>query len=110
MNKLVLSLDMDWAPVEVVEYTLSMLEEYDITATLFMTNKLSIDFNQHELAIHPNFTSLDLERHIAERMNDFPEAIGTRSHSLFFTERLREVYRGSRLNTKAMSWLIYNQG
>lgn len=92
-NEIMLSLDIDWAPDEVIEYSLSILESYGITATLFMTHLIDIDTRDHEIAIHPNFTTLELDKHIADRMQDYPDSQGVRSHSFFFTERLRPVYK-----------------
>ncbi|MEW6470015.1 MAG: hypothetical protein AB1458_13890 [Bacteroidota bacterium] len=91
-NVISISMDMDWAPDEVVRYSLDILDRYGIRATLFMTNKLGIDVSPHEQGIHPNFTSIDFEKHIAERLDDFPGTVGSRSHSFFFTERFRPLY------------------
>ena len=45
MNKeiVVISIDTDWAPVEVVEYSLNLLEKYNISATYFLTNQINLD-------------------------------------------------------------------
>ena len=91
-NIIAISMDIDWAPDEVIEDSLELLALYDVRATLFMTHRTNVDVSQHEVGIHPNFTSLDLEKHIQERLNNFPNSKGTRSHSFFFTERLRELY------------------
>ena len=85
-------MDMDWAPDEVVRYSLDILDAYGIKATLFMTNKLGVSVEPHEKGIHPNFTSIDFEKHISERLDDFPQTKGARSHSLFFSERFRPLY------------------
>lgn len=87
------SLDIDWAPDEVIDYSLSLLDTYGVTSTLFMTHLTEAGKGRHEIAIHPNFTSLELEQHIEERMRDYPGSEGVRSHSFFFTERLRPIYR-----------------
>ena len=91
-RQIAITLDMDWVPDEVIEDSLELLAKHSIRATLFMTNSTTLDLDGHELAIHPNFSTTDIERHIEERLNDFPEAKGTRSHSLFFTEHLRALY------------------
>ncbi len=105
-----ISIDMDWAPNEVIDYTLKLLSDYGVSATLFMTNKTNCDLKGQEIAIHPNFTSLDYEKHIIERLNDFPEAKGTRSHSLFFSEHLRLIYTKYKLEyqSNAMMYLQPN--
>lgn len=91
-NTIAISMDIDWAPDPVIEDSLRLLASYDVQATLFMTHQTSVDISKHELGIHPNFTSLDLEKHLQERLNDFPHSKGVRSHSFFFTERLRPLY------------------
>jgi hypothetical protein len=89
-----ISMDMDWAPDAVIADSLELLSDFHIRATLFMTNRTTVVENSgHELGIHPHFTSLDLEKHLRERLDDFPQARGTRSHTLFDTYRLQPIYK-----------------
>jgi hypothetical protein len=103
-------MDMDWAPEEVIDYSLALLDEYGISATLFMTNKVELHTRAHELAIHPNFVSVDFEKHLAERLEDFPDAKGTRSHSLFYTERLRPLYMKFGLEYQSNAMMYRHHG
>lgn len=91
MNDISITVDTDWAPDLILEYTLNLLSISGINATFFCTNATDCDFGDHEQAIHPNFTSMDLDGHIARMMEIFPDAKGLRSHSLFFSERMRPV-------------------
>ena len=91
-NSFVITIDTDWVTDRVLDDTLQLLADHGVDATLFMTNKTGVDTGNHEIALHPNYTSMDLERHFCERLNEFPEAKGVRSHSLFFSERLRAIY------------------
>lgn len=91
MNVFCLTIDTDWVPDEVLQFTIDLLNKEGINATFFCTNKTDCDFGNHEVALHPNFTSFDLEKHLSELLSLFPEAKGLRSHSLFFTERLRPL-------------------
>lgn len=91
-NNFIISIDTDWVSDTILEDTLQLLDDYQVEATLFMTNKTNVDIKGHEIALHPNYTSVDFEKHFCERLNEFPEAKGVRSHSLFFTERLRAIY------------------
>lgn len=91
-NAFSITMDMDWAPDEVVDYAISTVADYDIKMTLFMTNKISVDVSDHEICIHPHFTSLNFAKHFLESLRDFPGAKGMRSHSLFFSERFRPLY------------------
>ena len=92
-DSIVITMDTDWVPDEVLEYSIEILSSYHIKVTLFMTHRTKIDLSAHEIAIHPHFASLDLEDYIKKSLNNFPEAKGSRSHSLFFTERLRPLYK-----------------
>lgn len=91
-REIVISIDPDWAPRTVVEDTLELLNRYEVRATFFMTNHLDLDLSSHEIAIHPHFETFDYESHLRARLNEFPEAIGTRSHALFDTYRLQPIY------------------
>ncbi|MFC1809605.1 hypothetical protein ACFL3D_05765 [Candidatus Omnitrophota bacterium] len=91
-NSIIITLDMDWAPDEVVQDALDLLDEYQMKATLFMTNPTSVNIANHEIGIHPDFSTTHIEQHIKEAKKHFPKAKGIRSHSLFFTERLRPLY------------------
>ena len=108
MNDLCITMDMDWAPDEVIDYSMRLLARFDVRATLFMTNATAADVGGHELAIHPNFTSMDLERHFQERLELFPKARGTRSHSFFFSERFRPIYEKLRMKYES-NVMMYKQ-
>jgi peptidoglycan/xylan/chitin deacetylase (PgdA/CDA1 family) len=47
MNKFYISFDTDWVPDEVLDYTLSILDEFGINATFFCTNKTECDLKNH---------------------------------------------------------------
>ena len=85
--------DIDWAPEEVIDDTLSLFNEYGVKCTVFATGKSSVlkncDRFLFEIGIHPNFNSLlegDLSRNATMIISDlkelYPEAKGIRSHSL----------------------------
>lgn len=108
MNYIALTSDLDWAPQEVLDYFLKIVDGYGIPVTIFMTNKAQIANERHEVSIHPNFTTLNLDEHIANLLADFPKARGVRSHSLFFTERLRPIYSKHRINYQS-NVMLYKQ-
>ena len=91
-SEALVTMDMDWAPDEVIEDSVSLLNEHGVSATLFLTNPTRVDLTGHEIAVHPNFDGADLTAPIAKLLDSFPGAVGTRSHSLFFSYRLIEVY------------------
>ena len=95
MNKDVhLTIDIDWASDEILEYTMSLLRQYDISATFFVTHETPLlrqirENKSWELGIHPNFnklllgeSSLDYMRVIDDILQVVPEAVSARSHAL----------------------------
>lgn len=104
--------DLDWAPDEVVQYFLNILKEYDVLSTLFLTNRLGnqVKTEGHELAIHPNFTSLNFSSHIEEMLAICPQAQGSRSHSLFFSERLRTIYHKFNIRYQSNIMMYHQEG
>lgn len=91
-NEVLVSMDMDWAPDALIEDSVNLLNEHGVSATLFLTNPTRVDLTGHEIALHPNFDGADLLSPVAKLLDCFPGAVGTRSHSLFFSYRLVEVY------------------
>lgn len=62
-KKIYLTFDMDWACDEVMEFLYDMLELYDISATINITNNFRIlerykKNKKIDLGIHPNFNFL----------------------------------------------------
>jgi hypothetical protein len=107
---IVISIDMDWAPEAIIDYSIALLARYHIRATLFMTHRTDVDVKGHEIAIHPHFTSFDFAKHIKERLDIFPDARGLRSHSFFFTERFRPLYQhfGIKYESNVMMYRQHN--
>jgi hypothetical protein len=93
-NKVALSVDVDWAHDDVVNYIISILDDYSIRCTIFCTHKINLKSSkEHEIAIHPNFTKEKPDyQAIKELMEIYPNAKGTRSHRLHFHGGLIEIY------------------
>lgn len=108
-----LSIDVEWAHPEVLEDILTLLRERSLRATLFCTHP-GIPTGPHERGIHPNFrrggdvgkkvlAELE-ERHQSANEPEYlrqvlvntlafaPEAIGSRSHSLYYDSQLMPIY------------------
>jgi len=95
-NKIFLTFDMDWCSDEVLAYTLDIIEQYDVKATIFVTHETSLfkkmrENKNIELGIHPNFNFLlngdfrqgkKVEEVIKFYKQLVPNAISVRSHSL----------------------------
>lgn len=89
-----LTIDTDWAPTPVIEDTLSIFEEFGHTVTVFSTHDDGLDLGKHERALHPNFLGEDQddEAVLADLVDTFPDAVGTRSHSLYTHGQLHPLY------------------
>lgn len=86
-----LSFDVDWAPEEVIEDTLLLLNEYsNVDATFFATHRSKLLMeSEHEVGIHPNFNTLlknesktDYKSIIDELVELYPNSKGYRGHCL----------------------------
>jgi hypothetical protein len=91
-----ITLDMDWVPPELIYDASKLLNDFGINATFFVTNK--IDFTplkKHELAIHPNFTTNNLEDTLKKTISILPtkKTSGSRSHKLFNSMELMLNYK-----------------
>lgn len=100
--------DVEWAPPEVITDVRHLLDEHGVVGTFFVTHK-GVEVPGHERAIHPNFrrngdiyralpqagecTDAAVHEHVIATAHGFaPEAIGVRSHSLYFDSSLLPVY------------------
>lgn len=84
---------MEWAPDSVLEDALSLLDTYDIKATLFSTHDDPFDEINHERGIHPNFDKDgDPEAVLDEICTLYPEATGVRSHRMQISTALRDQF------------------
>lgn len=104
-NELFLTFDVDWASDWILEPMIEALDEHKVNATLFATHESSLlkklDSSRYEIGLHPNFDlgdgRYDLEA--LDRLKDiYPNSVGMRSHSLFFTSRV--LQRLETLNIK----------
>ena len=99
------TLDIDWAPEEVIEDSLQLFEKYNVPCTVFVTHRSkAIDGcnrKNFEIAIHPNYNPLLFEKsqNTFDEITDsilalYPEAKGVRSHSTtqnaFFFQKFKE--------------------
>jgi peptidoglycan/xylan/chitin deacetylase (PgdA/CDA1 family) len=101
----VITIDIDWVPDKVLEYTLELLSKAGVPCTIFATHATGLlnglDRNQFEIGIHPNFNPLlngtkknngnpeDVVRRLKEA---FPQARGIRSHSSLVSNVLVELF------------------
>jgi len=95
-----LSLDIDWAPQEVLGDALGLLARYGLKCTLFATHECRLPNGEgFEVGLHPNIASLDeAEGKIAALKGCYPQARGIRNHGLFSSFYLYETYRKLGIN------------
>lgn len=108
-ESIAITIDTEWAHPTVLADLVGLIEDYEVAATLFCTGPVEAS-SDHELAIHPNFRrSGDLVRDVLSdavtdmsKLDDgfvyrmvlakmramFPDAIGSRSHSLIYDSAL----------------------
>ena len=86
------TIDVDWAPEEVIQDTIDLFNVYDTACTFFATHRsevlLGCDTDKFEIGLHPNFNYLvqgkgGAPNIILENLiKIYPKAKGIRSHSL----------------------------
>lgn len=107
MDDIVITVDVEWAPPEILADVVELLDERGLRATFFCTHH-GISVPGHERALHPNFrrtrnpgarevdpeaTDRDFYAAILSRCTGFvPEAVGVRAHSLISDSELFQVY------------------
>ena len=107
MDDIVITIDVEWAPPEVLADVVDLLDERGVRATFFCTHE-GIDVTGHERALHPNFrrsrnpsalqvdpdaSDFEFYSAILSGCCSFcPEAVGVRAHSLISDSQLFEVY------------------
>jgi len=104
-GKIFLTFDVDWASEEVWLHTIKILELYDVPATWFVTHESPLISRilknpKFSVGIHPNFNPLinsfsnsKVANQIIDDFDKFlPRSKLLRSHSLFQSERLLDVF------------------
>lgn len=124
-----LSVDVEWAHPEVLDFIVQQLNARGLPATFFCTHP-GVELPGHERGLHPNFRRAGdahrqlrhnlgevayaqasdeevLEHVVAHSRSFAPEAIGVRSHSLFYCSELIPIYQrqGLRYDSSTMLWL-----
>lgn len=104
MNKVFITMDIDWACDQVLEDTCDLIEYYDIPVTLFVTHNTDLlekirSNKKITLGIHPNFNPLlenrgccDYTSVINNMKKLVPEALAVRSHSLTSSTMLTKAF------------------
>jgi len=113
-NIVAVTIDVEWAHDDVLADVRGLLDDHGVRATFFCTHA-GIEVPRHERALHPNFRRTGnsiLSSAPPEELGDdrvfyqfvvdatrrfCPEAVGVRTHSLFFDSDLLPVFAGAGL-------------
>jgi hypothetical protein len=115
MNRVCLTLDIDWASDEIIAYCVEILKEYGCKATIFATGKSplleELSDQLFEIGIHPNFngTSVFTEK-VDELLEIYPNSIGMRSHGLFSSSNILLMCREKGIKYDCNTILPYHTG
>lgn len=107
-NIMSFTFDVEWASQLVIDDIRHLLDERGIVGTFFVTHA-GVEVGQHERGLHPNFrrngdvyrmlpnaptcTDVEVYEHVLQTVLSFaPEALGARSHSLFYDSSLLPIY------------------
>ncbi len=106
-DKVFLTFDIDWASDQVLNFTVDLLEQYELGATFFVTHHTPvldrIKANpKFELGIHPNFNFLlngdfrygkTYQEVVEYYFAMVPEAVSVRSHSLVQSTQILDTFQ-----------------
>lgn len=119
-----ITIDVDWALDEVLEYTLEIFELHHIKATIFLTHETSLidrirSSKYLELGIHPNFNFLlagdfrygkNFEEVIKYYLELVPNAKSIRSHSTTQNSGILEKFSELGIKYDSNDFIAFNSG
>lgn len=108
-----LSLDVDWAPDEVLDVVFAKIRAYGLPATVFVTHDTPLLQNvgdDFEIALHPSFEGdpRAWEQSIRTLHDFYPRAIGARSHRLHVSSRILDLYRRTGIRYESNVFLMHH--
>jgi hypothetical protein len=90
-----LTFDVDWVNDDILSPMINKLQSYGLQATFFATHQSrllnSLDRDGFEIGLHPNFDTGDgkIDSQALSKLKEmYPNAVGTRSHTLLFGSRI----------------------
>lgn len=124
LNKLFLTLDIDWANDDVLNDTIDLIERYDVAATWFATHQTRVldrlrENPKFEIGIHPNFNFLLEGRNDAGRsaseivqrlMSIVPNSKAVRSHSMTQSSVILKIFKDVGLTHDANHFIPNHSG
>ena len=115
MDKIGITLDIDWVSDTIIKYVVDLLERYQVKATLFATHESafleSLDKKKFEVEIHPNFTnSNDWDKIIRNLKDIYSDAIGVRSHGLTQSSIIHGLFINNGLKYEVNTFIPLREG
>ena len=107
-----LTLDVDWAPDEVIVECVAALDHAGTRATFFATHDSELlrdlaEAGVHEVGVHPNFDA-GPDGGLPELLRLYPRAVGGRSHRLHVSSEVLQVYRAHGLRYESNIYLPWH--
>lgn len=123
-SSIFLTFDIDWCSDEVLEYTLNILEAYNLKATFFVTHDTDmLDYmrknNRLDLGIHPNFNYLlngdfrygsNVEDVVKYYKKIVPDAVSVRSHSVTQSSQILYAFYKEGLRVDSNVFIPFDSG
>lgn len=102
-DEVLITVDIDWAHDDVIAECIDIFEANEVPVTWFVTHDTPMldrirEKDYFELGVHPNFNPLlygsdsSPEKILDDLLLIVPEAVSIRSHSLFQSSRLMELF------------------
>ena len=124
LDSIFLTIDVDWASDPVIEFTIELLNRYNLSATWFITHETDLisllrSNPKFELGIHPNFNFLmngDFRNgknafDVVERlMNIVPESKSVRSHSMTQSSVVLDLFKSFGLEYDCNHFIPFESG
>ena len=112
-NQVCITIDTDWAVDDILRDTLVLVEKVGLPVTFFATNEsavlASLKQSHYEIGLHPNFfgasTDDELLNAISKLQKLYPEAIGARSHGLFVSYKILQLYKNIGMRYESNNFL-----
>jgi hypothetical protein len=105
MDNILVTMDIDWAPEEAVEYCVDLLKKHGIKTTLFATHESAVlkelvNDDDIEIGIHPNyFKNKNFESAVDELLDIYPESVSVKAHGLYSSSNIVKLYEKKGLKT-----------
>lgn len=113
--RIVLSLDVDWAPDAVMEPVLDAMRAAGVKCTFFATHAspllMGLDDPNVEVGLHPNFlgNNGDYDTPLSQLTAAYPNARGGRSHALYVSSHILRLYKKHGLSYESNNFMPMHQ-